>query len=389
MTQTAQRIKAFFVTLAELICMLVLLPQTVYFAIRISSMWEAYEGGKSEVFPAYVCLVALVFFAFSYTKIVVAYNRPLRECFWDRGAPVSFGERLRFVLTRPELWIKALIIGLFYGLMPLKWTLGAMAALTEELSAAHRLLSLAGLLLFIFFSAMLAHLSATKRWCREKDQSSYGKKKRERESGFVLVVYGMGTGMFIVTFPFIWPIIAVLISSLTVGRAIFIGVLLCLPLVFRTLRALRKRRSFLKRLDEVCAERGYTRSQVHKPYLSLFRFTEGESFTLSMGDKAYSCKLISARKKGVPLALSEDGTMSFIHTIRIRSIVLHQYTTTYDFDYESPLPKILIINPVPKLVCHVYAGKLIELDNGSSIGGYKLFAATGFLRAAELDVLHK
>lgn len=389
MTVTAQRIKVFFVSLVRIASMFILLPQVVYFAIRLSLIWEAYEGSKAEIFPAWVCLITLVFFSFSYIKVEAAYDMPLRERFFEAGADPSFKGRLAFFVKRPEPWIKAAVIGLIYVLLPLEWTLAPLVEVTLGLSAPHRLLSVAGLLAVLFFSAALASLSAYKRWGSERGREDYGKKGYNRESSFVIAVYGMGSGMLIATLPVVWPIISVILGSLTVGRVIFICVLACLPALFRSVRALRKRKAFFKELAQVCREKGYTLSPVQKPYLSVFRLAGGESFTLDVGNGTYSCKLISGRKKRLPIVLAADGTLSYLHSVRIRSAVLYEHTTTYDISYPSPHPKILIINPVPGFVGCVHGGKLIELDNGAVVGDFKLYAATGFLRAAELKVLHK
>ncbi|MBE6677537.1 MAG: hypothetical protein E7597_01940 [Ruminococcaceae bacterium] len=380
---------AFFSTLFNVILYLIAIPHAVFLYSRAPVVREAYEGGGAENFPLYVCLVAFVCSAYSYIRIEVSYNAPLRERFWRNGVEPSLKSRFSFLIHQREFWIKTIIIALIYLFLPLKWSLRALAELTQAVTFWDKLPYLAVLLPTLFVLAVFAHLSSYKRWGRNKDPDAYGKKRYTVESTYANLAYLGGSGAFMVMLPFLAPIFIVIYMSLTVGRVIGIVVLLSLPFVFRSLRALSKRRSFLRSLKELCDDKGYTVSEIQKPYLSLFKFIGGESFTLSTGEKSYSCKLVSAQKKGVPIALAEDGTLSFIHSIHLRRAVLYQYTTTYSFDYESEKPKILIINPVPKLVYVLYDGKTTEIDNGSTVGGYKFYAATGFLRAAELNILDK
>jgi len=160
-----------------------------------------------------------------------------------------------------------------------------------------------------------------------------------------------------------------------------LGALLLLPPAFRLLRAWRKRRSFLKKLKAVCAEKGYALSEIRRPYASLLFLPAGEDFSLQMDGRRYSCKLICARRRGTPMTVRENGVCAFEHTIRLTKIELFTYETQIAFGYEAADKKVLIVNPVPKILQKDEQTKTVPLDNGDTVGGSIVYAATGFLNA--------
>jgi len=241
----------------------------------------------------------------------------------------------------------------------------------------------------LFTVAVFAHLSAYKAWAINKNQTAYGKKEEYREYLLASVAYYGGSVMFLMMLPVIAPIFMVVYYSITLRIIVLAAILMCSPFVYRFFRAISKRRKFLEHLEQMCAEKGYTLSEIQYPYISLFMFLKGESFNITIGEKVYSCALISTRKRNSPIVISPSGEVAFISVMSIRGAVIRQRETTYNFGYESQNPIIFIVNPVPKKVYTVQHGKLFELDNGSVVGKYKFFAASGFLHAVELDVLDR
>jgi len=384
----AKRLFAFFDTLFDITVALIAIPQFLFF-VPLYFMRETYDGSRLANLPAYVCIAALLLSSYSFIRITVTYNGSLRENFWEKNVDSSLKSSLMFLVSQPEFWIKAFIIALLYVLAPLDWTLKALAVLTNTNTFVDKLLWLAILLPILFVVAVLGHISAYKQWRENKNPANYSKKEANQETVFASIAYGGGACAIIFAVPILSPIIMLVYRSLTVGHVIAIAILLCLPFVYRFFNAIFKRMSFLRRLKKICAEKGYTLSKIQYPYLSLFMFLKDESFNITVGEKVYSCKLISARKRKSPIVISQGGELAFIHTISMRGIVLHQRAKAYKFAYESENPKIIIINPVPRLVCDQKGDKVAQIDNGAVVGGYKIFAASGFLRAAELDVLDR
>jgi len=380
----AKRIIAFFGTLFDIAMELIFVPQALYFITK-----ESYDSGRMVNLPAYVCLAVLLFSSYSFIRITETYNQPLRESFWENNVGSTLKSRLLFVVEQTEFWIKVLIIALIYILAPLNWTLKPLAVVTNSVTNTDKLLCLAGLLPVLFVLAVFANLSACKRWGKNKNPTAYSQKEFNHELLSASIAYCGGAVAFVFLLPILLSFFMLIYRALTVGRIIAIAVLILSIFAYRVLRAVFKRRGFLRSLKKMCAEKGYKLSQIQYPYISLFVFLKDESFNITIGEKVYSCKLVSARKRKVPIAISAGGHLTFIHIISIRGAILHQYTKTYKFDYESENTKVLIVNPVPKKVYEVRGEKMAEIDNGAVMGGYKFFAATGFLRAAELNVLDR
>ncbi|MBQ8441585.1 MAG: hypothetical protein IJX19_13055, partial [Clostridia bacterium] len=60
--------------------------------------------------------------------------------------------------------------------------------------------------------------------------------------------------------------------------------------------------------------------------------------------------------------------------------------STFDYRFEADGEKVLLFNPVPKfLYKKVEDGTSRPLDNGETVGEYKIYAANAFLRALERD----
>lgn len=388
-TTMAKSVFAFFDSLFDVTVALIAIPQFIYFMSTHSWAWEAYKDKPIERLPAYVCLAVLLFSSYSFIRLTVSFNRPLRERFWQEQDVNSLKGRLAFLTDQTEFWIKAGVIAVIYLLLPLKCTLKPLAVVTNAATEKQKILCLAVLLPVLLVLAVLAHLSAYKRWARNNNPKYYTEKRHRIETISAAAAYVSGASAFIVMFPVVGPILLLVFNLLTVWHVVAFVVLLCVPFAIGLARAVLKRRSFLKRLNEVCAEKGYTISEIRYPYLSLFLYSGCESFTLTIGDKSYACKLVPARRRNIPIVLSANGELTFVYTISMRRAVINQRTKTYNIGFKSENPKILVINPVPKTVYELYAGKPREIDNGAVVGDYKLFAATGFLHAAELNVLDR
>jgi hypothetical protein len=168
-----------------------------------------------------------------------------------------------------------------------------------------------------------------------------------------------------------------------------IACVILVPLIYRPIRALLKRREFLIKLDAVCRRQGIALSDIDLPYRSIFSTTETESFTVTVGGKRYACKLIGALKRGSPMGIFQNGEGAIATHVRFARITLFSRVTQFEFGFHSDDQKILIINPVPKkLFCH-FGNKIAEIDNGDRVGDYKIYTATAFVRAIETDTVER
>jgi hypothetical protein len=197
-------------------------------------------------------------------------------------------------------------------------------------------------------------------------------------------------------------LVAVVVVS-RFGAAILI--LWLLIWVIRILRAISKRRKFLKALSDACASRHISMPRIQDPILSLFKRGGSEVFYITVRGKKYACKMVSAFKRGSIFRFYSDGVMANVHVMVLSILArgrfgagsggLHRERTElweqqYDvsFDAEDAI-KVLIFNPCSKIVELKHGDDNVPLDNGMSIGEYKFFTASGFTGAVARDCLDR
>ena len=174
------------------------------------------------------------------------------------------------------------------------------------------------------------------------------------------------------------------------------------------LRALRKRKSFVKKLKRTAAANRFRLSETMHPWRSVFRDGKhgGYDFLLTAGKTVYACRMLAGVKKTNSVYLAEDGTAErvlAIHTPTQRIVVrgrfaqgynntadsrdreLFRYVRTFDYRFSAPVgaKKILIFNPVPLKVYHKETSRVGELDNGMTVGEYQIYTGGAFLRMLE------
>ena len=77
------------------------------------------------------------------------------------------------------------------------------------------------------------------------------------------------------------------------------------------------------------------------------------------------------------------------HAIRFRNDDMFAFETESRYDYRSEFPKILILSPVPHQVLGMAHGQRAPIDNGDTVGEYKVYTTSGFLRALERGSLDR
>lgn len=382
--QEDHRLSAFFESLFDVLIGIIGIAQLLYFSLGYISNREFGDGNLH----CYVCLGVMVLFAFSLIRHTVVFNKPLREAYWAKGNEPSFKSNLSFVLHQKQFWIKAAILALVYLILPLNWTFKALADVFQKGdSFADKLIALAVLYPVLLALAVMGHLSAYQFWNGHKESAQYSKDENNRETILIVAIYVVGAFVLNMAIPILIPLLGQL-PLLKLAAAV--AVLILLFWAYRQIRAYGKRRSCIRQLQKICAEKGYTVPGMHKLHSPVFKACgEGEDFQITVGQKNYSCKFICARKKYTPLFIHPNGSMTFVSEVRFLKLRLFQFTTTYQYGYESSNAKILIVNPTPKQMYTHQDGRADPIDNGDVIGGYKVFTATAFLRALEHDVLDK
>ena len=245
----------------------------------------------------------------------------------------------------------------------------------------------------LFALYVLGNLSAIKLW-RDDEKQGYAEKKNKSGTLIILIAtYAAAPMGFLIIWDFVTryiPLIYTLAQMYASPLLIVLILFIILLAVFANFfRVFFTRKKCIKAIKKACKESGFVMTEIRHPYLSAFRVCKEESFQITTGKKTYSCKLLGAPKRGLPLAIHPTGAMHFLHSFSLFKATLYSYTTVRDFNYESDLTKILIINPVPKKLSCYFMNKIAEIDNGALVGEYKIYTATAFIRALETDTVER
>ncbi len=374
---------------------------------------------------------------YSLTRLITVYNSEASKKYIDSQEPIdTLGKKLHFMLQQGENKTELLVATALYVILPLEFTSPCFVwlFLGEEAGFVAKAIFTVCLLALHFIIFVLGNLSAFKFWDTKErqiqvfaeDMSKSEKRQLEKNErrAFKKMFAGLVAGYFIGSMglmffiPALWMAFSPIFILFT-EPAVYISaiVLILFPTVFRSLRALSKRRRFIKELTELCKKKKFRLSKINSPYKSIFRLVAGETFKVSIGSKTYSCKLITSKRRSRPLYIMKNGIGGWLVQWKFISIELLSYTKVFSFGWESNHKKIIIVNPVPKKVLTPKGESFIpdenmeyyvspksgglkpmvlklkikeyavELDNCDIIDGYEFYTATGFLNALERDVI--
>ena len=346
---------------------------------------SSYRDVDYSVINSWICLVTVCLISHSILHVITKHNNDLREKYRSCGSKLDLKERLTFAFRESGMILKSLIASLIYIIMPIRWTNPALAVIfNTDVFSVNKFIALSVFLPILFIIALLSHLSAYGYWWRCSNQMFYGKKVIIKNALTIALTYTIGEFFIINALAFFDSNKHIIKQLLTYKTLIALLIPIILITAYIYLRALFKRNKCIKQLIKICCEKGYALTGIQYPYRSVFKVCEGESFKVGIGNKTYSCKFIGTLDSLTPLALYPNGTMVFLDKNPFK------VTTIYKFAYKSDCPQILVLNPTPR---HVYAhqegNRLAKVDNGDRVGNYKLYTATAFLRALELDVLDR
>ncbi|MBO5932089.1 MAG: hypothetical protein J6Q70_07655 [Clostridia bacterium] len=340
---------------------------------------------------SYISVCTLPLFYHSFLRWMAIYNRPLRESFLQNMPQRSIGNHIKFLLGHLHFWLGYAAIVLLFCVFPLTKTTPTVLFLFGRLGIGKLLLVYLVLMLAVY---VWANLSAIRLWRDDNEKRDYMDKKQKRNAIIILIaVYAVTPFAFLLIWdvvtryiPLIYKLAQMYASPLLIVAVVFV-ILLAFSANF--LRVMFARKKFLRQLQKSCREMGFEMTKIQRPYLSAFRVCRGESFQVTTHKKTYSCKLVGAPKRLLPLAIHPSGALHFIHSFSLFKATLYSHTTVKDITYDRELPKILIVNPVPiKLSCY-FQNKIADIDNGARVGDYKIYTATAFIRAIETDTVER
>ncbi len=238
--------------------------------------------------------------------------------------------------------------------------------------------------LIFFFVHWFTVYDIRKKWKRNKDSSS-------KYEILIIAAYLCGiTVMYTIGFYLAMSYVPGLSAYIFLFKELFWYIIIIITASFLLINfnRIQKRKNFISKLKKLAAESNYELSHIEKPYLSIFKKMPGISFTITAHQKSYQCKLISGKRKNVPIIFSDQGFLVFRRMIRIGKSELFSIYSKYDYSFESDLKKCLIITCIPAN-CYFKdsTGHMRKIDTGEKIGEYTVYSSAGFLGGLERDCL--
>ena len=370
----------------------------------------------TEVFLVYAILHSLIL-------TFAIYNRLERRAFLEvHPSECDKKTARREILASRNFWTELALLTAFFTLHPAKLGIDAPLYLIPYVATIPKILGklLLTVLFFIvtFLMELHARVDARKLWLempsrlmRARLWRSLEKKKRRRYSLFRMAlrlyvhiaIYAVGARYL----PYLLQIVLMIFgAAITVLLLPWVLGFIAALTVFLWLRALFSRVRFIGKLKKTCRENGFELFALRRAYLSVFFDFSGYTFGVRAHGKTFYCRLMASVKRSNNVHVSPNGTLCRVFSVSLpkvgmlrvystrrmeenpnnRELELFAFSSLTDYTFEADGHKILLLNPVAKRVYGVEEkGQLYVLDNGMSVGEYKVFTGNAFLRALERD----
>ncbi len=173
----------------------------------------------------------------------------------------------------------------------------------------------------------------------------------------------------------------------------------------RYLRAVKIRKSFIRKLRDFCKDYGFELSNIKHPYRSVFMRDHGYNFTVKAYGKTYACKMLAAISKEAKMIFLDENMGYFKSELKVKNseLTLRRKKFYHGFDAENTDHKVLIVSPAPHTmlavntkvafssenVTFVKESKEFKyVDNATNIFGTTIFSGSAFLNALERNCLY-
>ena len=334
---------------------------------------------RIDMYPFYIAVSILLPLSFySIFRAFELYDREAQESF-----PFEIVGRYRFVtgmkilfktpILRRKLLSALLTVNLAIAILPYRIGFRFLAAFFNSLliltPTETKLLVMASACPIFSLLIILAKTSAHKWWViaptGERDKILCRGSKNHRLFLEILKI----TAVYGIAFP-ILPTVFMLILSmvLTFGQFtlwIWVGIfaVILAAFIIRTVVAVSKRLSFLKKMKRCLRQNGYTISKIQRPIASVFLPDRDEDLTIERDGTIYTIKLVGSARRSRPMYISPDGVITEKHTVSFMKINL--FHVMHDTHYElSGENKIVVISPMPRRVFINYGRTDTAPDDG-------------------------
>ena len=154
------------------------------------------------------------------------------------------------------------------------------------------------------------------------------------------------------------------------------------------MRAIFKRKAFVKSLKKYCNTNNIYLSEIKNPLASVFALKVGYDFRVEKNGTKYDCKFIEGVFKNSPIIFSDKGNALKQDTLSIFRVEVLHFMEKFDFAYESDGKKILVLLPTPKKFYVSTNDSPPRLaDTGERVGEYTVYTSSGFLNGLDRGVL--
>ena len=357
----------------------------------VDNMFEQ-EYFSNQVLNVWHMVFFLLIFNSSFFAIK-RHDKNSREKFLNYAENNKLSSHIKFVFSSIDFYVEYVCIVLLSIILPSSFLYGFVSKILLVDSKLYTLLIILPIMLLLLFSS---RITIQRNWYLESQkESKYSSKEKKSKlppiikSVFKVVLVYCGAAILI---PWLLPLF---ISLWNLGGAmLFVWIaLVVIAVVLITIsvyyvRAILKRKSFIKKLKKYCEDTSIFLSEIKKPYNSIFALHRGFDFTVEKKGVKYDCKFIAGIAPNSIIVLSDKGNGLKQNTVRLFKTELFHFMTKFDFGYESENNKIIILLPTPKtfLVSTNESPPRIA-DTGEKVGQYTIYSSTGFLNSLDRNCL--
>ncbi len=369
-------------------------------AAAVGTQFEGDRVVSAPYITLFAGLIIVLLAFFSIVRYAVLFDTEMRERYMAEHELIeTFSDKLRFFGEYRKLVYSAGAVAVLYWIIPLGiWFPITPVLFGSNVSILEKLTSFPLIGAVFVAVAIRAMISAMNFWNEDVLLTRYKRfdytyKNYLKKSLILFAAYFIGGSLFIVAANAVWT--TLVLNIINFNRRSFntlmtlLVVLVIIPFFFRNINALLKRKKFIKQLKKKCEEHRCSLSEIRHPYASLFKNYNEYNFEFEKDGKTYACKLLCSKHRLRPMTFYEEGIGANTRIIRIKKTELFRINKYFRYSFDSDLKKLLVINPIPKMLYASEKGKSELIDNGDRVREYKVYSATALVNAIDRNTLDR
>lgn len=353
-----------------------------YTTVANSEFYQNREQDDSQFVYAFLLLLAF-FMLNSLARLFSYYDGEARDAYLARAedGQDDTGELVAYLESRGFL-IGAATMALLFAALP-QFVYFPLSFLLYGRGVApgfgHKMAISAIYFAVYLLLAVVWHLRSRERWAAELEAPPLRVDSNARRVGSFLLLFAIYPGA-VLLMPRVNPVIYTairILAVLPVIPALLIALTVALVAFWCIfVRAMRRRRRFLRRLRKFCADRHYTLRLPDKPLRALILWRQEVTFSIDTPRASYRCRLLGSVLPRRPMTFLPDG----------------QYFSSRHFVGEYTLAdtsahRLILLSPAPRVMQLRGEGQTKRIYSGDRIGVYTVYADEDFLQMAERRAL--